>query len=108
MSPTRQSRPPLRYRLGVDNLRRLRARCTDLSGRPATTLEPHDDRRRPALLKPRVSEAARTNDLTTFPMNSRPTQNRNELYADKVFAGLASVILTGLLVESLGSTRWSG
>ena len=29
-------------------------------------------------------------------------QNRNELYTDKVFAGLASVILIGLLVESLG------
>lgn len=28
-------------------------------------------------------------------------QNRNELYTDKVFAGLASVILIGLLVESL-------
>ena len=29
-------------------------------------------------------------------------QNRNELYTDKVFAGLASVILIGLLVENLG------
>jgi NitT/TauT family transport system permease protein len=29
-------------------------------------------------------------------------QNRNELYTDKVFAGLASVIVIGLLVESLG------
>ncbi len=29
-------------------------------------------------------------------------QNRNELYTDKVFAGLALVILIGLLVESLG------
>lgn len=29
-------------------------------------------------------------------------QNRNELYTDKVFAGLALVILVGLLVESLG------
>lgn len=29
-------------------------------------------------------------------------QNRNELYTDKVFAGLVSVILIGLLVESLG------
>lgn len=29
-------------------------------------------------------------------------QNRNELYTDKVFAGLASVILIGLVVESLG------
>jgi len=29
-------------------------------------------------------------------------QNRNELYTDKVFAGLASVILIGLAVESLG------
>jgi NitT/TauT family transport system permease protein len=29
-------------------------------------------------------------------------QNRNELYTDKVFAGLACVILIGLLVESLG------
>jgi NitT/TauT family transport system permease protein len=29
-------------------------------------------------------------------------QNRNELYTDKVFAGLISVILIGLLVESLG------
>lgn len=29
-------------------------------------------------------------------------QNRNELYTDRVFAGLASVILIGLLVESLG------
>ncbi|MBB3104777.1 ABC transporter permease [Azomonas macrocytogenes] len=28
-------------------------------------------------------------------------QNRNELYTDKVFAGLAAVILIGLLVESL-------
>jgi len=28
-------------------------------------------------------------------------QNRNELYTDKVFAGLATVILIGLLVESL-------
>ena len=29
-------------------------------------------------------------------------QNRNELYTDKVFAGLALVILIGLLVENLG------
>lgn len=29
-------------------------------------------------------------------------QNRNELYTDKVFAGLASVILIGLVVESMG------
>ena len=29
-------------------------------------------------------------------------QNRNELYTDKVFAGLVMVILIGLLVESLG------
>ena len=29
-------------------------------------------------------------------------QNRNELYTDKVFAGLAAVILIGLLVENLG------
>jgi NitT/TauT family transport system permease protein len=29
-------------------------------------------------------------------------QNRNELYTDKVFAGLALVIIIGLLVESLG------
>ena len=29
-------------------------------------------------------------------------QNRNELYTDKVFAGLAMVVLIGLLVESLG------
>ncbi|MFL9927569.1 ABC transporter permease [Herbaspirillum lusitanum] len=29
-------------------------------------------------------------------------QNRNELYTDKVFAGLAMVILIGLLVENLG------
>ncbi|GKT13931.1 ABC transporter permease [Acidovorax sp. SUPP2522] len=29
-------------------------------------------------------------------------QNRNELYTDKVFAGLALVILIGLLVETLG------
>ena len=28
-------------------------------------------------------------------------QNRNELYTDKVFAGLISVILIGLLVENL-------
>ena len=28
-------------------------------------------------------------------------QNRNELYTDKVFAGLAAVILIGLLVDSL-------
>ena len=28
-------------------------------------------------------------------------QNRNELYTDKVFAGLAAVILIGLLVENL-------
>ncbi|KPG98973.1 hypothetical protein AEQ67_12440 [Pseudomonas sp. RIT-PI-q] len=28
-------------------------------------------------------------------------QNRNELYKDKVFAGLAVVILIGLLVENL-------
>ncbi|MBP5088157.1 ABC transporter permease, partial [Pseudomonas chlororaphis] len=28
-------------------------------------------------------------------------QNRNELYTDKVFAGLAVVILIGLLVENL-------
>jgi NitT/TauT family transport system permease protein len=30
------------------------------------------------------------------------SQNRNELYTDKVFAGLALVIIIGLLVESLG------
>lgn len=29
-------------------------------------------------------------------------QNRNELYTDKVFAGLAAVVIIGLLVESLG------
>ncbi|WP_077036987.1 ABC transporter permease [Pelomonas sp. KK5] len=29
-------------------------------------------------------------------------QNRNELYTDRVFAGLASVVLIGLLVEMLG------
>ena len=29
-------------------------------------------------------------------------QNRNELYTDKVFAGLAMVIAIGLAVESLG------
>ena len=29
-------------------------------------------------------------------------QNRNELYTDKVFAGLILVVLLGLLVESLG------
>jgi NitT/TauT family transport system permease protein len=29
-------------------------------------------------------------------------QNRNELYTDKVFAGLVLVILIGLAVESLG------
>ncbi|MDB5999722.1 MAG: transporter permease, partial [Rhizobacter sp.] len=29
-------------------------------------------------------------------------QNRNELYTDKVFAGLAMVVVIGLLVESLG------
>ncbi len=29
-------------------------------------------------------------------------QNRNELYTDKVFAGLVSVVLIGLLVENLG------
>ncbi|WP_317201330.1 ABC transporter permease [Janthinobacterium sp.] len=29
-------------------------------------------------------------------------QNRNELYTDKVFAGLATVIVIGLLVENLG------
>jgi NitT/TauT family transport system permease protein len=29
-------------------------------------------------------------------------QNRNELYTDKVFAGLMLVILIGLAVESLG------
>ncbi|MDC8759558.1 ABC transporter permease [Janthinobacterium fluminis] len=29
-------------------------------------------------------------------------QNRNELYTDKVFAGLAAVIVIGLLVENLG------
>jgi NitT/TauT family transport system permease protein len=29
-------------------------------------------------------------------------QNRNELYTDRVFAGLAMVVLIGLLVESLG------
>ena len=29
-------------------------------------------------------------------------QNRNELYTDKVFAGLAAVILIGLLVENIG------
>ena len=29
-------------------------------------------------------------------------QNRNELYTDKVFAGLALVIIIGLLVETLG------
>jgi NitT/TauT family transport system permease protein len=28
-------------------------------------------------------------------------QNRNELFTDKVFAGLATVILIGLLVENL-------
>jgi len=28
-------------------------------------------------------------------------QNRNELYTDKVFAGLAAVILIGLLVDGL-------
>ena len=28
-------------------------------------------------------------------------QNRNELYTDRVFAGLAVVILIGLLVETL-------
>lgn len=28
-------------------------------------------------------------------------QNRNELYTDRVFAGLASVIIIGLLVEGL-------
>ncbi|MNT50998.1 hypothetical protein D3C72_1879410 [compost metagenome] len=28
-------------------------------------------------------------------------QNRNELYTDRVFAGLAAVILIGLLVEGL-------
>ncbi|SVJ78742.1 Taurine transport system permease TauC [Klebsiella pneumoniae] len=28
-------------------------------------------------------------------------QNRNELYTDKVFAGLAVVVLIGLLVENL-------
>jgi len=28
-------------------------------------------------------------------------QNRNELYTDKVFAGLAAVILIGLLVENV-------
>ncbi len=28
-------------------------------------------------------------------------QNRNELYTDRVFAGLATVILIGLLVEGL-------
>jgi len=28
-------------------------------------------------------------------------QNRNELYTDRVFAGLATVILIGLLVESV-------
>jgi NitT/TauT family transport system permease protein len=28
-------------------------------------------------------------------------QNRNELYTDKVFAGLAMVILIGLLVETI-------
>ncbi|MNO10201.1 hypothetical protein D3C81_2339090 [compost metagenome] len=28
-------------------------------------------------------------------------QNRNELYTDKVFAGLATVILIGLLVENI-------
>ncbi len=34
-------------------------------------------------------------------------QNRNELYTDKVFAGLAVVVLIGLLVENLvfGSIR---
>ena len=31
-------------------------------------------------------------------------QNRNELYTDRVFAGLAMVMLIGLLVESLGFT----
>ncbi|MBB3212439.1 NitT/TauT family transport system permease protein [Herbaspirillum sp. Sphag1AN] len=31
-------------------------------------------------------------------------QNRNELFTDKVFAGLAMVILIGLLVENLGFT----
>jgi NitT/TauT family transport system permease protein len=29
-------------------------------------------------------------------------QNRNELYTDKVFAGLAAVVIIGLLVEALG------
>ncbi|MNV94264.1 putative aliphatic sulfonates transport permease protein SsuC [compost metagenome] len=29
-------------------------------------------------------------------------QNRNELYTDKVFAGLAAVIVIGLIVENLG------
>ena len=29
-------------------------------------------------------------------------QNRNELYTDRVFAGLAAVVIIGLLVESLG------
>lgn len=29
-------------------------------------------------------------------------QNRNELYTDRVFAGLALVVLIGLAVESLG------
>ena len=29
-------------------------------------------------------------------------QNRNELYTDKVFAGLLTVIAIGLLVETLG------
>ena len=29
-------------------------------------------------------------------------QNRNELYTDRVFAGLAMVIVLGLLVEGVG------
>ena len=29
-------------------------------------------------------------------------QNRNELYTDRVFAGLAAVVIIGLLVENLG------
>jgi NitT/TauT family transport system permease protein len=35
-------------------------------------------------------------------------QNRNELYTDRVFAGLATVILIGLAVEGWCSPRWSG
>ena len=32
-------------------------------------------------------------------------QNRNELYTDRVFAGLAAVVIIGLLVENLGFDR---